>query len=80
MKVASSNSAFGFTGYSLKKNSNRWRVFYVQTRDNKEIEDMMTYLCTLDIDEEISSLVRKRDWNYITDEDIIKIYDKYNTK
>ena len=79
MKKISEMGFMGYSGYSLKKNSNGWRVFYVYTYEGV-VGDMMTSLCTLDIDEEMSSLVKKRDFNYIESKDIISIYEKYFKK
>jgi hypothetical protein len=69
----------GYSRYQLKPNSNRWFLFFVYTKD-KKIYNMMTDLCTLDIDEEMSSLVRKRDFNYVESDDVIKLHQKYFQK
>lgn len=79
MKRSAETGFIGYSRYSLKPNTNRWRLFYVYTIDQK-IYDMMTEFCSLDIDEEISSLVKKRDFNYVETKDIIELHKKYFQK
>lgn len=77
MRRTQEAGVLGYSRYSLRSNTNNWHLFYVRTTDSK-IYDMMTDLCTIQtIDQEISSLVKRRDFNYIDENDIIKIHNKY---
>lgn len=77
MKRIQETGNIGYSRYSLGLNKNGWRLFFVNTSDPR-IYDMMTYLCTLsNIDEEVSDLVKRRDFNYINIEDVEKIHHKY---
>ena len=70
----------GFSRYSLKPNSNNWRLFFAYTVD-KKILNMLEDLCTIEnIDEEMSGYVKRRDFNYIDVDDIVKIHSKYFLK
>ena len=77
MRRTQEAGVLGYSRYSLRRNTNNWHLFYVRTTDSK-IYDMMTDLCTIQtIDQEISSLVKRRDFNYIDENDIIKLHNKY---
>lgn len=77
MRRTQEAGVLGYSRYSLRSNTNNWHLFYVRTTDSK-IYDMMTDLCTIQtIDQEISSLVKRRDFNYIDENDIIKLHNKY---
>jgi hypothetical protein len=68
--------SIGCSRYRLKPNSNGWSLFFVYTSD-KKIYNMMTDLCTLNIDQEVSALVKRKDFNYIETDDVIKLHQKY---
>jgi hypothetical protein len=74
MKRIQETATIGYSRYSLNPNSNYWRSFFVYTDDLK-IYNMMDDLCSVpNIDEEISKHVKRRDFNYVQETDIVKIH------
>lgn len=77
MKRTQTTGNIGYSRYSLKKNTNNWRSFFVLTKD-KEIYDMMTDLCSVEtIDEEISKYVKRYDFNYVETDQVKKLHSIY---